>query len=496
MASIRPSSKTSPPRKPLHERSDSHNNERNSPTLRSVGEPEAHVYTTSPFPSLPSHVLSPKGGGRQGLVFEDDELAVSDNGPPIAFQHEIPAVAPLRIRKAKDLAVERDANDGSQLRHSYHERSFFNVLPPTVPNRLSQPTPKELDVRKHSTMTMKQPRARGQPVKEGAIPLSNIPKREEALGSHRLPQEFKLVPQPLPQAPIPTKSSDTSLSSAESTGTVIRTKRQPSRGSYSAFPTHPRPGSSKSNTSISASLKPASSTSVEVMFPGSPVSPISPNASSFSTPDARRTPSTAQTSFRHPSQDEINIQYPTIRSPSASGSWAESSPSTVARPPRTLNRNSGRWNPHLSAVPSEDPEDRSSGTVWLPNSQNASVTLSSSTDSNAGILPPPPALLTVTRDVTGSTIRVVHEREDEMTALPAMPVPESRGPYPGYSGRSLRDPRRNTLQPRPSSRGSFLRDSIPAWARYVNDVDQTTAKSMKNEWLTWPQGLLRPSEHE
>lgn len=491
MASTRPSFRISPPRKPLHERSDSHNNERASPTLRPVGEPEAHIYSTSPFPSLPSHVLHPKGGGRQGFVFEDDELGVSDDGPTRAPEHEIQAVAPLRIRKVKDIEVERDGNNGSQSRHSYHERSFVAAHAPTLPHRLSQPTPKELDVR-NRLMSMKHPRASGESIgeediplssisrrgeaiplsgisrRDEAIPLSSIPRREEALGSHRITQEFKLVPQPTTQTPIVTKSSDGSLSSAESTGTIIRTRPQPSRGSYSAFPIYPRPSSSKSNSSFSASLKPSSNKSEEDFFPGSPVSPISPILSSFSSPDARRTPSTAQTSQRYPSsQDGISIQYPAFRSPSASGSWADSSPAATGRPPRALNQNSGRWNPHLSAVPSEETEERNSGTMWLPDSRNTSVAQPSSPSSNTGMLPPPPALLTVTRDISDSTIRVVDEHEDEVTALPAMPVADGRGSYfqPGYPRRSLRDSRRNTLQPRPSSRGSFLRDSIPAWAR-------------------------------
>ena len=468
MASTRPSSRISPPRKPLHERSDSHNNERASPTLRPVGEPEAYVYSTSPFPSLPSHVLHPKCGGRQGFVFEDDEVGVSDNGSMSAPEHEIQAVAPLRIRKAKDITKERDGHNGSQSRHSYHERSSFAAPAPILPNRLSQPTPKELDAR-HRFTSMKHPRTSGEPIGEDVIPLPSIPRREEALGSHRFPQEFKLVPQPTTQAPIITKSSDSSLSSVESTGTIIRTRPQLSHGSYSAFPIYPRPGSSKSDSSVSVSFKPASNKSEEDIFPGSPVSPISPILSSFSSPGTRRTPSTAQTSQRYPSsQDEIRIQYPAFRSPSASGSWAESSSSAVARPPRILNpNNSGRWNPHLSAVPSEDTEERNSGTMWLPDSRNTSVAHPLSPNSNTGILSPPPALLMVTRDISDSTIRVVDEREDEVTALPAMPVPDSRGSsfHPGYSRRSFRDSRRNTLQPRPSSRGSFLRDSIPAWAR-------------------------------
>ncbi|KAI9808535.1 MAG: hypothetical protein M1825_003684 [Sarcosagium campestre] len=52
----------SPKRRPLHERSDSHTNELNArtQTIRIVHSPnDDDVYASSPFPTLPSHVLSP-----------------------------------------------------------------------------------------------------------------------------------------------------------------------------------------------------------------------------------------------------------------------------------------------------------------------------------------------------------------------------------------------------------------------------------------------------
>jgi hypothetical protein len=417
-------------------------------------------------------------------------MGVSDHGPKIVQEHEIQAIAPLRIRKAKDGARERDGSNASRSRHSYHERSFFTAPTPSLPHRLSQPTPQELDARAHFA-AMKQSRAGAEPITEELIPLPIIPRRDEALGSHRHPQAFKVVPQPTPQAPIATRSSDASLSSAESTGTVVRTKPRPSGGSYSAFPIYPRSGSSMSNSSLSASNKQASSKSDEDFSPGSPVSPISPVLSAFSSPHTRRAPSTSQTSHRHvSSQDGINIQYPALRSPFASKLWAESSPSeAIARPTRHPNRGSGRWNPHLSAVPSEDTEERNSGTTRRPDSSNPSDAHYASFPSNTRMLPPHPALLTVTRDVTDSTIRVVNEREDAGTALPPLPVPESRGSsYPGYTGRSLQDARRNTLQPRPSSRGSFRRDGIPAWARYASQFQRERHGSDDDQVLIRWQG--------
>ena len=74
-------------------------------------------------------------------------------------------------------------------------------------------------------------------------------------------------------------------------------------------------------------------------------------------------------------------------------------------------------------------------------------------------LPNPPTV--PQRDVTGSTIRVVNEPEDDLpTPLP--PIPGSRGSE--YLGVASGDNRYSVVT-KPGSRASFFRDSIPAWAK-------------------------------
>lgn len=151
-------------------------------------------------------------------------------------------------------------------------------------------------------------------------------------------------------------------------------------------------------------------------------------------------------------------------------------------PSRTLERHQDRWNPHLSTVPSEgtgsQSEGRSSHTTWLPESSRVSkssftaVNARGSSDmpplptpspaqesSNLAPLPPSPAL--PQRDVTGSTIRVVNDAEDDLpTSLP--PIPGSRGSE--FLGVTPGDNRYSVVTKR-GSRASFFRDSIPAWAK-------------------------------
>lgn len=465
MASSSRLSRTSPPRKPLHERSDSHTNERISPTLRIIGDPNAQIYNSSPFPTLPAHILPPKAGSRQGAVFEDDLSVSDDDGLSDEPEHDIPATAPLRIRKSK--IIDEWDDDGSDLPLSSTEY-------PSTSSTAQQNRPQTFLQEPNATnqdLSMA-PGMQDERVSDEIVQLPSVPKRGEALGSHRYTQDFTIVPA---QAPMVSKSSDNSLSSAGSTGTMIRTKPKPSRGSYSAFPNYYRPSSSKSNVSSSASLKPTSDRSAEDLSPTSSGSPISPILSAFSTPDTRRTPSIpAAANFppMQPVQNGITIQYPIVRPPTASGSWAESTLSAPTRPPRAANRNSDRWNPHLSVVHSDEMEDGNSGTLWLPDSRDVSAANSSSYNSTTGILAPPQTTYSRPRDTTNSTIRAVREDEDDLTALPE-PVPGSRnsGYYTVQSANSVRD-KRHPLQTRPSSRGSFLRDSIPAWARYVKNDDR------------------------
>ena len=155
---------------------------------------------------------------------------------------------------------------------------------------------------------------------------------------------------------------------------------------------------------------------------------------------------------------------------------------TPRRPSRTLERNQDRWNPHLSTVPSEgtgsQSEGRSSHTAWHPENSRMSKSSSTATNTQESLGVPPlpnlaPGLASLDlvpspdppavprRSITGSTIRVVNEAENDLpTPLP--PIPGSRGSE--YLGAASGDSRYNIVTKRGST-ASFFRDSIPAWAK-------------------------------
>lgn len=116
------------------------------------------------------------------------------------------------------------------------------------------------------------------------------------------------------------KDSDGSLSSTNSTGTVIvrKTRDGRKRASYSAFPNTARPGSSKSNLSLSTPQKPVTGDTDGRDSSISPISPSSPVSFGHAMPHDRRISSVP---LYASSQNSVNLQYPVIRPPSASASW-------------------------------------------------------------------------------------------------------------------------------------------------------------------------------
>ncbi len=130
-------------------------------------------------------------------------------------------------------------------------------------------------------------------------------------------------PRDAPRQPV-SKDSDASLSSSNSTGTVIvrKTRDGRKRASYSAFPNTARPGSSKSSLSLSTPQKPAARDTGVTDPLVSPISPNSPVSPDNTMPHERRVSSVPLYANLHASsQNSVNLQYPVIRPPSASASW-------------------------------------------------------------------------------------------------------------------------------------------------------------------------------
>ncbi|KAL8710507.1 MAG: hypothetical protein Q9220_004940 [cf. Caloplaca sp. 1 TL-2023] len=435
----------SPPRQPLHERSESEANERTSPTSRAINEPRDDFFKNSPYPTHPSHILSPKRASRSGLVpkvFEDDEGIPMQENPPNDAGYDLPF---HNGNKTSSGVNPQDGENG--FNHSVRPLSIGNPLPIAIAPLNFNPAPD----RSHIEGSIEEENRSSDEIVQ--LPsVSSLPQSQESFAP------FPTSRHSLNQHPVEPKSSDHSLSSSDSAGTIIRHKVRHGRGSYSAFPPVNRPISSRSSNSPSTPQRGFKSSSDD----GSSVSPASASSETFPTPEIQQASSTTVSRPHRAFSDVVNLQYPEVRQPSASGSRAESSNDlqyvTIRRPQPRPERNHDRWNPHLSTVPSEFTEDRGSDGVWMPTSAGMTTTSLEAPSNRQSVTDQQ-------RDMTGSTIRIVNESDDNVSKL-LSPIPGSRGSafYSVLSGGS-RNRRKSVPQARPTSKGSFFRDSIPAWAK-------------------------------
>lgn len=287
-------SKGSPPRRAaLHERSDSHTNERVLPTLRMIGEPQAQIYESSPFPTKPSQFLSPKVYGGQGSTFE-------------------PAVGVSNGRKPQG-ETKHDIEDSLSLATPSQFRDTKAAFYTSTLGTTSGPDP--------STSFLATDEGIDNNINRVSDEVVQLPSISPGLESYELygrANSRETSGQPV------SKASDASLSSSNSTGTVIvrKTRDGRRRASYSAFPNTARPGSSKSNLSLSTPQKPITRDTDGIDSPVSPISPSSPVSSGYAMPHERRISSVPMYANLHASsQNSVNLQYPVIRPPSASASW-------------------------------------------------------------------------------------------------------------------------------------------------------------------------------
>ena len=293
------SSKGSPPRRAaLHERSESHTNERVSPTLRVIGESQAQVHASSPFPTKPSHILSPKSYDGRGSNFGPGVAVSSDWGA----QSEPQDNAEQHLGEIASSVPNRSGNTDAH-------NAFYTSTQETAPESDTSTSFFAMDEGNDNIIGR---------VSDDIVQLPSISPPLESDNLHGAANSSDASRQPVP------KDSDASLSSSNSTGTVIVRKPRDGRTrvSYSAFPTTVRPNSSKSSLSLSTPQRPTTRDTAWMESPVSPISPSSPVLSSSAMPHERRISSVPMYATLHgSSQNSINLQYPVIRPPSASASW-------------------------------------------------------------------------------------------------------------------------------------------------------------------------------
>ena len=292
-------SKGSPPRRAaLHERSDSHTNERTSPTLRVIGDPQAQIHASSPFPTKPSQILSPKGYNGQGSTFGAG-IGASNSGQ----QYSV---------------TENDDEDPLDTAMSYPQRQSRSAgtkdafdIPTlgTTPRPDTSTSPFRMDEgTEHNTSRLS----------DDIVLLPSVSPGFQSSELYGIAHQRDALRQPA------SKDSDGSLSSSNSTGTVIvkRNRDGMKHAFYSAFPNTARPGSSKSDLALSTPQKAVTSDAQGRDAPVSPISPSSPVSSGYAMPQEGRISSVPLYANLHASsRNSVNLQYPVIRPPSASASW-------------------------------------------------------------------------------------------------------------------------------------------------------------------------------
>ena len=458
----------SPKRRALHERSDSHTNSVISPTLRIVNtdDSEAYIYSSNPYPSQPSHILSPSHG--QGFLFEEDE-PVSDKVTTTKPFASSPPKSRKWKGKGKGKVLTKRTNYPSD------PASPSNFDGPSSPSR---PEHSQLSTPASSSPTRQQdivdlsrdPEGR---VSDEIIQLPSIPEPGTPACSTYSPawsSSASDLPEIQPTVRMSSKPSEDSISSSATTGTVQRhrPRDRSSRASYSAFPPLDRPSSSRSARSASAPL----ATTVDRFG-----NPLPSTSERHPLPGGRRISSVpSHADLQAAINSGANVQYPVVQPPAVSGSWAETTLTIPRRPTRTNEQDAARrWNPHLSTVHSESTDEGGDDRRSFPlqGAGTASVSSPVVVGSQSGIsgpLAPPRALFPRNRDGTGSTIRVVNEDDDRPTEPPSRPL-RSRGSgirsILSTSSVKRKSLKAGEVRTELGSRGSFLRDSIPAWARYV-----------------------------
>ena len=453
----------SPPRRALHERTESQTNER---SIRIIGDPQAPVYGT-PFPTKPSQILSPK---EQGPKIGAEPGVSHPQGPPRETQLYTEASSKTKSSPKNERGSNSTSPDDTLIkRQSITSASLYgSSTNASGPNSSSD------------FLAMDQPDEDGGRMSDDIVQLPSVPPTKWSPKAHTAESPGNLERQPIQE-----KDSESSLSSTNSSGTVIVRKNRDGkkRASYSAFPSVVHPSSSGSNSLPSTPQRATLNEPGEQHAPLLPVSPISPPLAASAERRASSVPMYAN--LQNASQSVVNLQYPVVRPPSASASWVEPPDFVQQRPLPASERNHERWNPHLSTVQSEGTgspsEGRSSQTMWLPDSSRVSKSSSlalhgresSDLPTNSGPPPRPESSTQISmpnptpvhrRDFTGSTVRVVTEQEDTVPKL--QPIPGSRGSE-HLGVLSAFEGNRNNGIARPSSRASFFRDSIPAWARCV-----------------------------
>ncbi|KAH8689657.1 hypothetical protein BGW36DRAFT_365423 [Talaromyces proteolyticus] len=504
--SPRSSTTASPRRRALHERTSSHTNEV-SP-IRSVKETEdIDFYSATPYPTKPTQVLLPRPGIGQSYGIHG-AYGVSDVSLASA-ETDLTATGPADENKDFDTSVNNpyefsssvDLGHSSQVWDHDPQSSQSSFPTPLLPSDDSNDSDYEATYDNKATSNfqhqdsspqLEQPHyerelhvtdsgEEEEPEDDDdvitlppppratvkAIPPGYSSPRTEPLGDQAASDNYvtydhtsspNVVPIGAPSSPnfVSLQSSSPNLiaygssspqiiandrsdsdSSSNSMGTVIRT--------YNGSTGWPGP-SFEGSSSQPASF--TSSPPVQLLREYQSASSLALSAGETQLSRSRTisTGSGPSEGDSHSLPDSISaIQYPRIRAPSSSGSFADVS--EIRRPTRTVSeRSTGRWNPTLSTVPSRVSEDQGK-TVTLSNMIGGTA---SDVKQGLGLMP--------TRSKSKSTIWPIDQNDEHLDRVSNLPRSTLRHiPSSLFSSTESR--------PGSSSSNNMIMNVLPNWVR-------------------------------
>lgn len=442
------SPKHSPKRRPLHERTKSQANELSISSLRLIEDPDGRIYSSSPFPTKPAHILSPHN--EQGSVL-DGENNVSDCKSP---GDVTPPVGQLSDRKGKARKLDNAFEISPIAQNAGASRSSPGPQPEESHGYFPASSKQLQDVLEEPETSL------GRPSDEVII-LPDVPRPDESIRTVNDTPEHSPHPSPRPEdlssSPnfVTINQSTSSLASSNSRGTVRRHSSRGGHWTFSPFPPSDRPTSSTSDLSSSRPLNAV------------PEDATYNSSASDSSPAAYTTRSASNVGGSSPN---FVVHYPVIHpSSSSSGSYAESS----LTPPQPSSHMSDppKWNPHLSTIPSEWSEEKRHERSRGSQSQPSSVSVEHQSDPPSPPLPAPIYLKSKKREQPTTAMM-----DEAATAEMGDSVTDLRSPYlrtknSGFLSLWSVESRRNSLtsiQERPGSSKSNLTNLsnvIPAWAK-------------------------------
>lgn len=516
--SPQPRLRRSPKRQALHERSHSHTNEILAPTIRPVTDEDLKVYAASPFPTSHAQRFPPPRGRRLGprppnfgvsdsnttnataraqefdqgsfinakipRPVEDDFFAqhgpvnpkpftanaVSTSRPPAEDREEYQYHTTSSGLDVDRLAMDRGLNVNID-HHRHHE---------PLPQSLMNPSSSSLH-RAGSPHGQKEPPSPRTPSNDNRASLGAIASVASALSL-----------QSVEETPV-------TVGSADSSGTVVRRKGftgPTPPGFYSLFP--PRPQSqdgSDRQRSSSAPPRPMTMISEAVSSQdshGSPRSPVSPislsneSSSSFGRvyyAQALARSETAYNASNLPSNSQPPSRSNSVQARTGDLRTVPPTNSGFSIPRKPVGRsNAVRWNEYMPTIQSQSTDERVDSWVAersITDGDLRTETAPSSIDHTgrqvstaSAPFPIPESLFSNQRTSqqrvsSGTTMRVVPDRDRELPPIPSRSPERVKSPTSSYSRHIYHDSGNQTESGvRTSKRGSLLRDSVPAWARY------------------------------